>query len=192
MTLSIIIPTCGRASLRRVLESCVSQCEVGDQVVVVGDGIQPNAETICRDFGLTVLYADGIETHCYGNRQRQAGIAMATGEYLLFIDDDDVYTPGALQVVREAIVKWSDRPMLFRFIDKNGAVLWRDPVVREANVSTQQIVLPNRFSRFGVWGDRREGDYDFIRSTLNKWPGGDQAVVWRPNILADCRQLVAA
>lgn len=193
MTLSIIIPTCGRASLKRTLWSLVGQIADGDQVLVIGDGAQPQAETICRAFStLNLRYVDGVETHCFGNRQRQAGMALATGDYLLFLDDDDVYVPGALQVVREAAAQWPDCPMLFRFIDKNGAVLWRDPVVREGNVSTVQIVFPNRPEWLGAWGDRYEGDYDFIRSTLDRWPGGDQAVAWRPNILADCRQAVLA
>jgi glycosyltransferase involved in cell wall biosynthesis len=192
MTVSIVMPTCGRPSLRRALESVVRQLRSGDEVIVVGDGVQPDAERICRAFGPSVEYVDGVETRCFGNRQRQAGMAMAAGDYLLFLDDDDTYVPGALDAVREAAAQWLGRPMLFQFIDRNGAVLWRDAAVRQGNVSTQQVVFPNRSDRLGVWGDRYEGDFDFIRSTLDQWPNGDDAVVWRPNILADCRQMEMA
>jgi glycosyltransferase involved in cell wall biosynthesis len=189
MTLSIIIPTCGRSSLRRTLLSLVPQLLEGDQVLVIGDGEQPNSAIICQEFG--VCYVDGVETGCFGNRQRQAGMALATGDYLLFIDDDDVYVPQALSVVRLAIAEHPDRPMLFQFIDKNGAVIWQQQEVKEGNISTAQIVFPNRSTQLGVWQDRYEGDFDFVRSTLDKWPGGDQAVVWRPNILVDCRRASA-
>lgn len=191
MTFSIIVPTSGRVLLDRTLRSIVPQLEGEDEVIVVGDGPQPQAQTICRGFG-RVVYIEHGPTHCFGNSQRQEGMRVATGDYLLFVDDDDVFVTGALQVVREAARRWPGRPMLFRFIDHNGLVLWRDPVVREANVSTAQIVFPNRPEYLGTWGDRYEGDYDFIRSTMDKWPGGDDAVVWRPNILIDARKVAAA
>jgi len=192
MSLSIIVPTCGRASLKRTLLSISPQLEDGDEVIVVGDGPQPQAESICAEFGPCVEYLDGVISHCYGNRQRQQGMTLATGDYLMFCDDDDVLVPNALTIVRKSASLWPGRPMLFQFIDRNGLVLWQRPIVTQGNISTAQIVFPNRPEYLGNWGDRYEGDLDFIQSTLAKWPGGESVLVWRPNILADCRKAVAA
>lgn len=192
VTFSIIVPTCGRPTLKRALDSAVGQLRAGDRVLVVGDGRQTDAERTCADYTRSVRYLEGPQTSCFGNRQRQLGMLRAWADYLLFLDDDDVFTPGALATVRDAIRLWPGRPMLFKFIDRNGLVLWLRPEVLQGNVSTAQIVFPNRAEWLGEWGDRYEGDYDFIRSTLDKWPGGENAVVWRPNILTDCRKAVAA
>ena len=187
MRLSIIMPTIGRFSLWRALNSLVPQLEAGDEVLLVGDGPQPIAKRASEVYGTSVRYVEHEPTHCFGNAQRQAGLAMASGDYVLFLDDDDILIPSAFAVVRDAIRETADCPMLFQHIDRNGLVLWIDPVVRMGNVSTAQIVFPNRPEYLGAWKDVYEGDYWFIRSTLDTWPGGDAAVVWRPNILADCR-----
>ncbi len=187
VSLSIIVPTCGRPSLKRTLDSCLVQMTPDDRIIVVGDGPQPASEELCTSVDERIIYLDGPLTKCYGHKQRQVGLPVAAEDYVVFMDDDDVFTPGALQVIRDAAGRWPGRPMLFQFIDKNGAVIWQRPELRQGNVGTPCIVLPNKPELFGTWGDRYEGDYDFIRSTVDRWPGGEQAIAWRPNIVADCR-----
>ena len=188
MTLSIIIPTCGRSSLARTLASIATQLKDGDQVVVVGDGDQPKAWDICQASDVARLtYDETAPTHRHGGTQRQYGMQIATGDALLFMDDDDIYVPGALDLVREGLTQRPDCLLLFRFLDKHGGLIWRDPVIRETNVGTPCFVVPNRREWLGTWTERYEGDYDFIRSTVDRWPGGDDGVVWVADLLADCR-----
>jgi len=49
------------------------------------------------------------------------------------------------------------------------------------------MVVPNDKARLGSWGERYEGDIDFLTTTLEKWPGKDLSVVWREDVLADVR-----
>jgi glycosyltransferase involved in cell wall biosynthesis len=186
MTLSIIIPTIGRDTLPRALRSLLPQLAPGDEVLVVGDGVQPYADAVCAGVD-QVRYLETPETHCFGNAQRQAGMAHATGDALAFLDDDDVARPRALAVMRAALAQFPDRVLICRFIDQHGLVLWRTPAIVQGNVSTQQIVVPNRPNWIGTWGDRYEGDLDFIQSTVARWPGGAGAVGWVPNVIADFR-----
>jgi hypothetical protein len=184
-TLSIIVPTVGRPTLMRLLEEMEPDLGEHDEVLVIGDGPQPQAAWIVSTFvDPRIRYFDGPETHCFGNAQRQYGMTQATGSHLCFFDDDDHVLTGGLRILR---VLAGNRPTTFtltRMLDKNGLVLWHQPVVMQGNVSTQMILCPNVPTSLGQWGARYEGDYDFISSTLvlSRWP-----VHWSTTLIGDCR-----
>lgn len=162
--LSVVVPTTGRDTLGRTLDSIRPQLLPGDQLIVESDA-----------------------TGDWGATPRTKGMAAAAGDYLLFMDDDDVYLPGSLDAVRSALRENPGRPHLFSmWRDANyGDQLPRAEVVQMGNVSTQMAVFPNDPAKLGAWGTRYEGDYDFIRSTLDKYPPG--AVVFRPEVIACLR-----
>jgi len=62
-----------------------------------------------------------------------------------------------------------------------GLTLWERREVVFGNVSTQMIVLPAG-GRWGRWERRYGGDFDFLTSTLARWPAG--ALVWREEVIA--------
>jgi glycosyltransferase involved in cell wall biosynthesis len=142
---SIIIPTVGRRSLRGTLDSVAEQLEPGDEVHV-----------LCSDAG------------DYGCAARRTMIERAQGTHLLFIDDDDQYAREALSRMRAFAAGAPQRIGVFRMRYDNGLVLWRDPVLRLGNVSTQMLCVPNLGGRLGQWLDEDNpghGDFAFLRST---------------------------
>lgn len=157
--LSIIVATKGRDTLARTLSSIAPQLRPGDELIVECD-----------------------DTGDVGATPRTAGMRKATGTHILFMDDDDVYTPGALETVRAALLADPARPHLFGMTSGAG---WSLPhggaEVRVGNVSTQMFVCPNDSPRLGVWGPRRTGDHDFITSTLAHYQAGP---VWHPEVIA--------
>lgn len=162
MTLSILVPTTGRPCLSRLIESVQPQLGPDDQLLIKHD-----------------------HTGDWGHTPRNEMMALAKGDYILSIDDDDVYLPGALWLVRWALAVNPGRPHLFRLIRGGhfgGDVKWTDREVRVGNVGTQMIVAPNDKARLGRWGSRYEGDYDFIVSTLTLYP--PDSVVWREEAIA--------
>lgn len=157
-TLSIIVASAGRVSLDNTLASITSQMLPGDELLV---DVNDNAP--------------------WGHAARQRKMHQASGDALLFIDDDDQYLPGGLDAIRRGFATAPTRPHLFQMqYDINNFVLWQDREVREGNVSTQMICVPNRPDRLGQWGSRYEGDYDFIRSTCERM--GDP--VWHQDVIA--------
>jgi len=163
--LSVIVATTGRASIARTLESITSQLLAGDEVIVRPDR--------SGDWGAT---------------PRTAGARQATGDYLLWMDDDDLYLPGAFAAIRSALRQNPGRPHLFKLwragpgADDFSDELPRAPVVKVGENSTQMFVVPNDPARIGTWGTRYEGDFDFIASTLSLYP--PNSVVFRPEIIA--------
>ena len=127
MRLSVITPTVARDSLRETLASIAPQLRLGDEHIVVGDGPQFAAAAICSEF--VVSYHDGpisgswvLHSGDYGAKARRRG------DWLLFCDDDDVFTPGALDVVRRRVVVDNPTtPHVFRMERTRwNDVLWAD------------------------------------------------------------------
>jgi hypothetical protein len=183
VALSIIIPTIGRQELRRILGELAPQLSPQDEVLVVGDGPQPAAREIAGGFGSRVKYWEHGSDHCWGYPQRNWVMPRASGSHLMFFDDDDRGAPAALQHVRDAARANPGRPLMFREIHEEG-LIWGRKRVELSNVSTQLFVVPNDPARLGKWGQRYVGDYDFVVSTLALYPGGEEALVWREEVIA--------
>jgi glycosyltransferase involved in cell wall biosynthesis len=165
---SVIVATCGRPTLGRALRS-LRQEDAGDiEVLVVTDGPRPKADRAVEKLGWpAVRLVVGPEGRTWGNRQREAGIPLATGRYIMFLDDDDTTRKGAFTEIRAAVSRDPDRVTIFR-IDKYGDLMWRVPDLAEGNVSTGTFLVPNVPGRLGSWlvRDCYASDFDFISETV--------------------------
>jgi glycosyltransferase involved in cell wall biosynthesis len=181
-TFSIIIPTCGRTTLRRTLAG-LRAMQPGDEVLICGDGPQPVAERIVAEAGPFCRYLPCPRTADTGATQRNLGIESARGDYLLFIDDDDWYVPGALDIVRRGCAAHPGRAFLYRMYQpfQRGLILWTVRALRLGNISTQMFVCPRIPDRVARWNTRWGHDLDFVVDTLRLL---DEPVIWRPEIIA--------
>jgi glycosyltransferase involved in cell wall biosynthesis len=106
--LSVVVPTRDRAPL---LDECLASIRALEgpdleiELLVVDDGSTDGSEEVARQHGATVLRTGGSGSAA----ARNAGMASATGEFLLFVDDDDVLLPGH---VRPHIALLRERPGL--------------------------------------------------------------------------------
>lgn len=181
MKLSVVIPTLGRPSLEQTLASCAD----ADEIVVVLDTVRGCTELPCK-LPPNAVFAEGSFGVTGGHAGRAHGITLATGTHLAFFDDDDVYKPGAIDLLRGAAC---DRPVVFRMDHYAHGILWRDKEVRFGNVSTQMFMIPNDPARFGVWDPHVPGlkepggDYTFLKGCVEKM--GDP--VWREEVIAVLR-----
>ena len=167
MRLSVITPTIGRPSLADTLASIAYQLGAGDEHLVIGDGAQPEARAMCEQFG--AIYHDGPQAHDYGNTQRDAGARLATGDYLMYCDDDDTFTPDALDLARQAIAATPGIPHVFRMTHPTFKVLWQRPALVPGNVGTPMFCVPNdgRLARWNdLHADTYQGDFRFIIRTV--------------------------
>jgi glycosyltransferase involved in cell wall biosynthesis len=193
VSLSIIIPTFDPARpLKRTLRSIASQpLSHGDEVLVVGDttdGPLPSVEALVADFGPQYRYLDaGSKEHTWGHAEINLGMIEARGDYLTYNDDDDVYVEGAFDVIRDAAALYPGRPLMFRFVTRFRTLLWATREVREDWVGGHSFVVPNIKARLAPWTPRYQGDHDHIRGTVDLWPGGDEALVWREEVIAFAR-----
>jgi glycosyltransferase involved in cell wall biosynthesis len=109
MYCSIIIPTVGRSSLTRAVESVLQQRlpEEGFEVIVVNDSGKPLPEADWQTFEQVQVINTNTRERSVA---RNTGAAASKGKYLHFLDDDDWVVPGAYQYLwklsRTSNAKW--------------------------------------------------------------------------------------
>ncbi len=169
----VITPTTGRPTLKGTCLSAISQFEPGDTQVVVTDGPVSTIRTLVTSLGVRLI--EGPKTQCWGNAQRNAVLGLVESgmfspieqpkpTHLIFLDDDDILLPRTLEYLRPRLARKPDALVLCRFMTTYGIPLWDTQEVKQGNVGTGCIVCPAT-GRLGRYGDRYEGDFDFIVST---------------------------
>jgi glycosyltransferase involved in cell wall biosynthesis len=102
MLFSVVIPTYNRANLLlRAIASVRRQQFTDYEIIVVDDGSQDATRECLQNLRPQIRYL------CQGNRgpgaARNAGIREARGDYVAFLDSDDLWFPWTLSVFARAI-----------------------------------------------------------------------------------------
>lgn len=102
-TIAVVMATYNQARLlERGLASIAAQTRRPDRTVVVDDGSTDTTPAVLAASRLTGL--DVIRQANQGvSAARNAGLAAATADYVLFLDDDDSLDPAALERLEEAL-----------------------------------------------------------------------------------------
>jgi glycosyltransferase involved in cell wall biosynthesis len=157
-SLSVIVASSGRPTLQRTLESIQRQMGSDDEILV---SVNSNAP--------------------WGHAARNQLMKAARGDAIMFLDDDDVYLPGALTIVRRSVERSPYIMHMFKMLYSDGRELWRTTDVSCGNVSTQMVVCPNNQPMLGRFGEGvYEGDYHFIKSSMDRF--GQMA--WHDAVIA--------
>lgn len=180
--ISWMLPTIGRASLADILKDILDQAASTDQIIVVGDGAQPEAMKIAEGLDPRVIYLEEGPTKDWGHGLRNIVMPIATGTHIMSLDDDDRMARGIVPKIKFSLARRPNKPHIFR-MHHEGGLVWVNKELKEGNVSTQLIAVPNIPERLGVWGNRYQGDWDFIRSTVELYPNKDKDIVWNPNVI---------
>lgn len=98
-TVSVIIPTYNRSALlSEAVDSVLTQTYGVHEIVIVDDGSdEPHRsalEALARRSRLIRVHA--LPFHGERSRARNEGLARATGEYVVFLDDDDLLDAGMI------------------------------------------------------------------------------------------------
>jgi glycosyltransferase involved in cell wall biosynthesis len=140
-----IIPTVGRASLARAVESVLAQSlpEGTFEIVVVNDSGRPLPPAAWQADGrVTIVGTNGRQQIV----ARNTGAALAKGRYLHFLDDDDWMTPGAFARFWQMAAENGEAGCLcgaFELVDENGRKLARHAPPASGNCAVQLVS--------GVW-----------------------------------------
>lgn len=95
---SVVIPAFRRAeTVRRAVESVLSQTVADLEVIVVDDGSRDGTEQIITEIEDERVGLIVHETNRGGNAARQTGIDAARGTWVAFLDSDDIWLPLKLE-----------------------------------------------------------------------------------------------
>lgn len=106
MQLSIIIPVHNRPELlREAIDSIVRQNLDSYQIIVCDDGSDTDIEAVCAEFNLSgdQLKYSRTEDSQGAQVARNRGLSMAEGEFVMFMDSDDVLAAEGPKPLLEAL-----------------------------------------------------------------------------------------
>lgn len=136
--ISVIVPIYNvEAYLDRCVRSIVEQTYENLEIILVDDGSPDNCPAMCdawaeRDSRIRVIHKDngGLSD------ARNAGMEIANGEFIAFVDSDDWIEPGFLTELHEAMVQTGAdiAECGTAFVDESGNVLRRRGVVLQSEI----------------------------------------------------------
>jgi len=123
---SVIIPTYNRAQfLPEAVESVFKQTYRDFEIIIIDDGSTDNTPEIIRQFSTTVKSYrqknEGVSV------ARNKGVELAAGEYLCFLDSDDLLLENALQNCVTFLDQHPEVGLCYgrvHYIDEQGNLIW--------------------------------------------------------------------
>ena len=116
LTMSISVVICchnGEKYLRETLDSVFAQTLPPLEVILVDDGSTDSSAEIARSYGETVRVIS--QSNCGLPASRNVGIQAARGEYLFFIDTDDLIHPTSFERLYGAVRSQRDTVAIMGF-----------------------------------------------------------------------------
>jgi glycosyltransferase involved in cell wall biosynthesis len=131
---SVVIEAYNRENyIRQTIDSVLSQTFKDYEIIVVDDGSTDRTQEVLK------TYDDRIRYIRQANQGSEAtfrkGASLATGEYLAFLDSDDLFMPCALSTY-DAIIKELDAPPLI----VGSMIRFRDDHVVQEDAGNKQII----------------------------------------------------
>jgi len=126
LKVSVIIPNYNRADLiGETIENFIFQTLSPHEIIVVDDGSTDNSVTVIKKFGSKVKLI--CQTNQGPSAARNAGLEVATGDYIQFFDSDDLCSLNKLEAQAE-------------LLEKSGADIVYSPWV-PARIESRQVQI---------------------------------------------------
>jgi glycosyltransferase involved in cell wall biosynthesis len=143
---SVIIPTHNRADLlRQTVDSVLAQSYPWVEIIVVDDQSTDDTAELVKSYGEKVHYL--WQEHRDVSAARNAGLAVAHGEYINFIDDDDLMLPEKLTL---QVARFNQNPKL-GLVHCGGYYIDRDGQQMEKATFLPSISLKNMVMINSIW-----------------------------------------
>jgi glycosyltransferase involved in cell wall biosynthesis len=174
---SVVIPTHNRAHmLNEALGSVLAQTYHDFEIIVIDDGSTDNTPAICRKHHTRIRY---IYQESRGrSAARNAGITTAQGNYIAFLDDDDVWLPRKLGLQVDALERDRDVDLVYGplYVTAGGcrSIMGEPPGLKDPLewllfdpcITNPSVMMARRrtFDRVGLFDAAMEPceDWDFL------------------------------
>lgn len=122
--ISIIVPAYNiKNYLSDCLDSILAQDFMNYEIIIVDDGSTDGTAEICDDYQKHYDKISVIHQKNSGlSGARNAGIKQSKGEYLAFIDGDDLVASDFLSKLYQSIIKTSSEITICRFVEFSGTL----------------------------------------------------------------------
>ena len=173
-TFQCLIATIGRPELQRMLNSLLPQLNEHDCVTIVFDG-----HSTIPEFDLTLAKCK-INQYCepealgywgHAIRNKYAYI-IEQRDYVMHADDDDIYTEGTFDYLREHCI---DKSILYvGLMARNDGIAFAGFEMKRKRMGTPNGIIPFDYNSEAEWAHIVEGDGMFYEILDSKHPGSVQ------------------
>ncbi len=180
-SINVVCTSIGRDTLPRLIESFINQLSESDIFTIISDiNHQYVADVLSKyDFKFKVdhIINNGGMKGAYGHPLLNQHINNLEGDFIMFADDDDRYTEGAFDVIKQTL---KDKNKLYVFRHKWGnTYAWNLKNFDRGNVGKCMCAIPNTHNlpnfEESVLGDAiffeeisKIFDYEFIDHVIYK------------------------
>ena len=157
--ISVVIPTYNRASfIEKAINSILCQTYKHFEIIIVDDGSTDNTEEIIKNFN-----CEFVSYYAIPNSERAAarnvGTAKAKGDYITFLDSDDILLSNHFSNAIESIKKYNSPPFLhlgYEIVNTNNKLFFKIDNLKNDNIDF--LIKGNSLSCSGC----------FLRSDVSK------------------------
>jgi glycosyltransferase involved in cell wall biosynthesis len=117
--ISIVIPTYNREKyIADAIDSIIAQTYSNWEIIIVDDCSTDNTRALVADYQTQypIQYLMTERAASGASRARNIGVQAAQGEFVMFLDSDDVYYPDALMALYQASLQQPDRQVWQGFL----------------------------------------------------------------------------
>lgn len=144
-SINIICTTIGRTTLPRLIESFVNQLDEKDFFTIISDTnhnyVSETLKLFNFKFKVQHIQNNGERLWKYGHPLINKYINNLDGDFIMFADDDDRYTPNAFSVIKKTI---NNPNKLYIFKHKwYNDINWKLKDFTRGNVGKCMGVIPN-------------------------------------------------
>jgi glycosyltransferase involved in cell wall biosynthesis len=174
---SVVIPAYNAEhTILKTIQSVQKQTFSNFELIVINDGSTDRTLEV-----LNRIVDTRLKIFSYENGglpvARNRGIAHATGEFIAFIDADDLWTPEKLELQLAALQQHQEAGVAYSwtaFIDEKGEILYaQEPTFFEGNVYPQLLASNFISSGSNILVHRRfiklAGEFDFSLKSAEDW-----------------------
>lgn len=182
---SIIIPCFNYARfLSEAIDSALGQTYEECEVIVVDDGSTDNSAEVAQKYGKSIRYL--YQENQGHSAARNTGIRMARGEFVVFLDADDVLQPRMVATSMNTMNRVGEDfgivACKFSMIDQDGNYLAKTSgfPAEDCEITALDLLIKNRFpptilariqifDECGVWDEQLLGSEDrdmWLRTAL--------------------------
>jgi glycosyltransferase involved in cell wall biosynthesis len=182
---TIVIPTYNRASLIiRTIDSVLNQTCKNFEILIIDDGSTDNTEEVIKQ-----ITDSRIHYHKISNSERgfarNYGTKHSKGDYITFLDSDDVLLPNHFSNASESLLKYNNPPFLhlgYEIVDSNNKLLFR--INKLENDHINFLIRGNSLSCNGCFL-RRDIGQQFLFNEDRNLSGSEDWELWF-RVLANC------
>lgn len=187
MKISIITPTYNRHhELRRCIDSVKAQNHGDFEHLICSDGFDSGVQNIVNgmnDQRFQFHSTERIAGGNFGNPQRNAMIEIATGDYLIFLDDDNTIDSGYFETANK-LIEGTEGIAVFRIRHNTAGVIPKTNEIAINHIDSLNFMIRADIAKQFMWIPHLySADFEYVNDCVGYCRANDIPIKYFDHII---------